>query len=227
MSATRASTVQTLDRGLRLLELLAEADEGLTVAEVASRMGIHRAAAYRLVTTLEGRHYVVRASNGRYRLGTGLLQLSRGVLPGLRWVASPILARLAEDLELTAHLTVIDGEEAVAVAVVEPTGRDIHLSYRPGVRHSLARGASGKAILAGRAPRPAEPAEIATARRLGYASSESELQPGVVGVAAPVVVAGRHAEASVGVIALGELSPRAIARVREAADEMARLLAGS
>lgn len=225
MSVTRSGPIQTLDRGLRVLELLADASDGLTVGEIAERMQIHRAAAYRLTSTLEARHYVARSTYGRYRLWTGVLGLSRGVLPAWRAISSPILTELAAELDVTAHLTVIDGEEAVAIAVVEPTSADIHLSYRPGVRHPLSRGASGKAILAGRPAHPGESLEISQARAAGFATSTGELQPGVFGAAAPIIVGNRPAEASIGVIALDEITPAAIERVVGAADQVADRLA--
>lgn len=220
----RGQTVQTLDRGLRVLALLAQADGGLTVTEIAEAIKIHRAAAYRLITTLEAHRYVARGSDGRYALWIALLELSRGVLPQLRTVASPILEGLADDLGATAHLTILDGDEAVTLVVREPKRADIHLAYRPGLRHSVRVGASGKAILAGRPPEPGEPEEITTARQTGCAHSSGELQAGAVGVAAPIIVGGMPAEASVGVVGIGELLEGAPARVIEAARALGRAL---
>ena len=66
------------------------------------------------------------------------------------------------------------------------------MAYRVGSRHPLERGAVGRAILSAR--RDCGP---------GYVVTEGELQPGAVGIAAPVLgVAGL--EASVGLIALGQ-----------------------
>ena len=75
----------------------------------------------------------------------------------LRDLAVPVLRALAESVGCTAHLTVADGEEALALAVVEPSWTDFHVAYRVGSRHPLNRGAAGKAILAGpraRTPTP-------------------------------------------------------------------------
>ena len=48
-----AETSQTLDRGLRVLEVVAESPDGLTVTELAAALGIGRTVVYRLVVTLE------------------------------------------------------------------------------------------------------------------------------------------------------------------------------
>ena len=58
-----------------------------------------------------------------------------------------MLRRLAEQVGCTAHLTVAEGDEALALAVIEPSWTDFHVSYRVGARHPLNRGAAGKAIL--------------------------------------------------------------------------------
>jgi DNA-binding IclR family transcriptional regulator len=212
-----AETSQTLDRGLTVLELLSDASDGLTVTEIAARLGVSRTVVYRLVVTLEQHALLRRGGDGRCRLGMAVLALARQVQPVLREAAVPALRRLADSVGATAHLTVVDGADALAVAVVEPTRSDFHVAYRVGARHALDRGAAGKAVLAGRASggRPFEP---------GWVVSAGELQPGACGIAAPLLgVAG--IEASVGVIALADLPIDDIGpKVLRAAGEVARAL---
>lgn len=206
-------TAQTLDRGLRLLHLVAEATGGLTVTEAAARLGVGRAVVYRLLGTLTEHGMLRRDSAGRLHLGAGLLHLARRAQPLLADGALPALRRLAEQTGATAHLTVVDGGEGMALAVVEPSWTAFHVAYRTGARHPLERGAAGRAILAGRLGR-SEPV-----------ASSGELQAGAYGVAAPVLgVAGL--EASVGVVALAPLDVDAVgARVAVAAAEITAALA--
>ncbi|MEU5789278.1 helix-turn-helix domain-containing protein [Micromonospora purpureochromogenes] len=205
-------TAQTLDRGLRLLHLVAEAPAGLTVTEAANRLGIGRAAVYRLVGALTGHGMLRRDGDGRLRLGAGVLHLARRAQPLLAEGALPALRRLAEQAGATAHLTVVEGGEGVALAVVEPSWTSFHVAYRTGARHPLERGAAGLAILAGRSG-VADPV-----------STVGELQPGAYGVAAPVLgVPGL--EASVGVVALAPLDPDTVgAQVLAAAQSIAAAL---
>jgi len=185
-----AETSQTLDRGLRVLDVLASAPGGLTVTELATRLDVNRTVVYRLVSTLEQHALVRRDPRGRLHVGLGVLHLASAVQPVLRDLAVPVLRELAEAVGCTAHLTVADGDEALALAVVEPTWTDFHVSYRVGSRHPLAQGAAGKAILIGRAGDPTP-----------YAVTAGELQPGARGLAAPVRgVPGL--EASVGIVTL-------------------------
>lgn len=188
-----AETSQTLDRGLRVLTVLAGAPDGLTITELAARLDVNRTVVYRLVSTLEQHALVRRSVRGRLHVGLGMLHLASAVHPLVRDVANPLLRELAESVGCTAHLTVAEGDEALALAVVEPSWTDFHVSYRVGSRHPLGQGAAGKAILAGRAGEPRS-----------YVLTAGELQAGARGLAAPVLgVEGL--EASVGIVTLGDL----------------------
>ncbi|MGW7006931.1 IclR family transcriptional regulator [Streptomyces sp. NPDC054933] len=238
-----AETSQTLDRGLRVLKLLADTDHGLTVTELAAKLGVNRTVVYRLLATLEQHALVRRDLGGRARVGLGVLRLAHQVHPLLREAALPALRSLAEDIGATAHLTLVDGNEALAVAVVEPSWTDYHVAYRTGFRHPLDRGAAGKAILEGRlwhaarrtvpapapacAGGPAPQAQPNGERRpdaLGYVLTHSELEAGASGAAAPLLgVTG--IEGSVGVVMLADSVPERVGqRVVEAAVEVSEAL---
>jgi len=204
-----SETAQTLDRGLRLLHLVADTPNGLSISEAAARLGVGRAVVYRLVSTLAEHGMIRRDPAGRLRLAAGVLHLARRAQPVLAEAAMPTLRRLAEQVGATAHLTMAEGEEAVAVAVVEPSWTQFHVAYRTGSRHPLDRGAAGRAILAGRAG------------ETGYVSTAGELQPGAVGVAAPVPAL----DASIGVVALGSLDIDEVGpHVAAAAEALTRTL---
>ncbi len=208
----------TLDRGLRLLDILARPENasGMTVTALAAAIGMSRTAAYRLLGTLEAHGYVVRLPGGRVRLGYAVTRLAAAVAPLVRAAATPVLRGLADEVGATAHLTLVDGEAALAVVVVEPTWTDVHVAYRPGTRHALDLGAAGRAILHGREP-GREPG-------YGWVTSHSELQPGAYGVAAPLPTGG--VEGSVGVVALTDLDeervgPAVVAAAREVGNALA------
>ncbi|MCZ4118817.1 IclR family transcriptional regulator [Streptomyces sp. H39-S7] len=220
-----AETSQTLDRGLRVLKLLADTDHGLTVTELATKLGVNRTVVYRLLATLEQHALVRRDLGGRARVGLGVLGLAHQVHPLLREAALPALRSLAEDIGATAHLTLVDGTEALAVAVVEPTWTDYHVAYRTGFRHPLDRGAAGRAILAGRGVLPHAPGQEASGTEpVRYVLTHGELEAGASGAAAPLIgVTG--IEGSVGVVMLAEAVPERVGpRVVEAATEVADAL---
>lgn len=196
----------TLDRGLRVLELLATDERSLTVAEIAGELGMHRQAVYRLLTTLNEHQLAARSGPGRYSVGLGLLRLTRKASPALQRATTPHLRRLADELEATAHCVIAEGDEAVTLHVVEPTGVAFHLSQRTGSRFPLDQAASGMAILAGRPPLAGEDAAVTEGRETGYVVTRGKVTQGAVGVAAPLYGRdGTFLEASVGVVSMHEL----------------------
>jgi DNA-binding IclR family transcriptional regulator len=202
-----AETAQTLDRGLRLLTLVAQSPAGISPTEAAEQLQVGRAVIYRLAGTLIEHGLVRRDSSGRLRLGAGVLQLARWAQPLLAEASLPALRRLADEVGATAHLTVVEGPEAVAAVVVEPTWTQFHVAYRTGSRHPLDRGAAGRAILAGT-----------------LVSSAGELESGAHGVAMPVLGVEGLA-ASVGVVSLTPLDVATVApHIERAVSMIARAL---
>jgi DNA-binding IclR family transcriptional regulator len=181
---------QTLHRGIRILELLAAAGTPQTVAQLGAALGVHRSITYRLLRTLADHRLVERDDGGRYRLGLGLSGLARGVRTDLQAAAAPLLNSLAAELGMTAFLVVRAGDEAVTVSSVEPRDTAAHVTYRPGTRHPVDRGAPGLALLIPSAPAATDRPELVAARAAGWAESSGEVVPGLRSIAAPIAGAG-------------------------------------
>jgi DNA-binding IclR family transcriptional regulator len=177
---------QTLDRGLACLDFVAAADHAVSVDVTAEALGLHRSIVYRLLRTLELRRLVERDPDGDFLPGPYLAVLSRSVRRSLRAAAAPVVVNLAEELQMTAFVVVADGDDAVTVDSVEPRSLNAHVAYRPGTRHAIDRGAPGLALLAARPSEQGERAEVALARRRGWALSEAEVLAGMASVASPI-----------------------------------------
>ena len=87
MTTTKAPASQTLSRGIRMLELLAEASGPRTIAQLAEELGVHRSIAYRILRTLEDHRLVNRDESGRVQSAPGLAVLARGVQRDLQSAA--------------------------------------------------------------------------------------------------------------------------------------------
>ena len=207
MTTGNGEISQTLDRGLTVLALLARHADGLTVAEIAERIGTARAIVYRLLRTLEV-HELAGRVGSRYVLGFGVAELASHLRPRLQSVAFPILKRLSQQTGSTALLCVADGDQVLILLTAEPVNSTMHLALREGARHPLTVGADGIAILAGRPAGVADTPDVRLARERGYAVSVGALQEGAVGVAAPIQVSG-WTTASLGVVRLGVSVPDA------------------
>ncbi|MEC9473953.1 MAG: helix-turn-helix domain-containing protein [Actinomycetota bacterium] len=225
--AIDSSRSQTLDRGLRALNVIATSNTPMTIDEVASRLGLGRSVTYRIIRTLEDHKLVRRDSSGRLTGDTQLVALAGGVRADLQATAAPILAHLANALEMTAFLVVSDNQEAVTVQVVEPAHTAAHVAYRPGTRHPLEVGAPGIALLAGEDPLRGERQEVALARDRGWAYSEGEVIGGMASIAAPVFASDGTSKAALAVVHLALSLDSAIVAppVTEAAKELGVALA--
>jgi len=229
---TKAETnkLQTLERGIRALEEVAVSAEGLSIADLAERLGVARAITYRIVATLEDHAMIQRRPDGKIVLGSGTLAMAAQFDANLRVHARPLVEALAEEVGATAFLSVASGEDCVAVLVAEPSTRSFNINYRVGSRHPLARGAAGIAILSARPFDAGEREAVGVAREQGYSITRGELQPGAIGVACTVPLSRElhpGLESSLGVVAMEDLdTPHAIACVKKQAEALARLMDG-
>jgi DNA-binding IclR family transcriptional regulator len=215
---------QTLHRGLSLLELVAESSPAPSLPDLVRASGLHRSVVYRLLRTLEDHRLVERTTDDRYVAGLGLLLLGRSVAGDLRSAATAVLPGLADDLAMTAFIVIRDGDEAVTLMSVEPVLSAAHVTYRPGTRHRVDRGAPGLALLAAGPEQPGERAEVTTARTVGWVTTHAEVLGGLSSVAAPVP-SRRSPMAAVCVVYAGaEDVSRLAARVTAAALDLASRL---
>src|SRR5215831_11446103 len=93
-----SSTLQTADRALQILQQFQQAGEVLAVGELASRLGLHRSTASRLVSTLRARGFLEGAPGEAVRLGPEAVRIGRLALAGrqLIVIAQPVMDRLAK-----------------------------------------------------------------------------------------------------------------------------------
>jgi DNA-binding IclR family transcriptional regulator len=202
MTTTGAPPSQTLSRGIRILEILADAREPLSIDEIARRLDVHRSVAYRLLRTLEDHGLVTRDSGGRIQLGARMAALAAGVAHDLQAEALPELTTVANELGTTCFLVVLDHEECVTLVSVEPRHAVASVAQRPGTRHPVTVGAPGKAILSvlPAAEWPGDVgdhlrAEVTDAAARGFATSHDEVIPSLRSVSVPLVVRGRRPSA--------------------------------
>lgn len=186
MTGDSRSRSQSLERGLAVLEAVAGSSEGVTASELARRLDVSRTIVVRLLKALEERRYVVR-DDGLYRIGGAVAGLMDHYHSRMLDAARPMLRDFSTKFGVTSHFCVLEGEETVAALVVHPYGNGLFVSEPTGARRSAGIGASGIACLvsAGRTWPGAE-RRIASAVAKGYATSESEVQEGTSGVAAPI-----------------------------------------
>ena len=206
----RDGLIGSLLHGLEILEMFDRARTVIGIGEMAQQLGLHRSTTSRLAATLASVGYLEPAGEpGRYRLASKLTVLGELAASGgsLRRVAMPFLTGLVEELGETGHLGVLEGSEAVTVAVVDGW-HSVRMHSWVGKRSPAHCSSMGKALLAGLTagdidrlyPGPAlaartahtitDPGELKRSldetRRRGYAVDWEELEVHLCCVAAPV-----------------------------------------
>jgi IclR family pca regulon transcriptional regulator len=200
--------VQSLARGLSVLRAFDAEHTRLTLAEIASRASMSRAAARRLVLTLEHLGYV-RNSGREYVLSPSVLELGFGYLGSLNLtdLAQPLLEDLARNVNQSSSMAVLDGQSIVYVLRV-PGRRIMSVTLGVGARLPAYCAAMGRVLLSGLDEKALDewlldcnpvqltPYTVVDTRRLrriaeevrlqGYAWVEQELELGLCSLAVPV-----------------------------------------
>lgn len=196
--------VQSLQRGLAVLDFLVERGEPLRSSEIATHFAIDKANASRLLKTLHEAGYVERIADRRYVLGEKMLNTGGNQLEGvieLRERTHSLLEDLVEVSGECAHLAVLVGDKVWYIDKVS-SPHALRVDHPVGALSPLHCTALGKAFLTftskqvtGELARYTENtmvdrAEIeryvAASHPLGYATDDEEFSPGVRCVAAPI-----------------------------------------
>ena len=142
--------IQSLARGLKILDILGRAQEGVSITELAETLGVDKGSASRLVATLVNYGYAEKdEQTRRFHLGPQVVPLSRSVLARLtmRDVAKPFLRQLMERTGECAHLAVPAQGRVLYVDQVESPAT-LRVNAQVGTLNPLHCTALGKVLLA-------------------------------------------------------------------------------
>lgn len=212
----RPENVRAVGRALEILLAFAPQDAELSAGELLKRVDLSRPTLYRLIYTLEEFGFLVSAGDPqRFRLGPSVARLAHAWASSfnLATLAQPSLHRLWEATGETIAMFVPQRELRLCVSELPSMNP---LSFRRGIGYTewIARGASGRAILAHMEVTAHElesyaagagvdykslVAELARTRNLGWASSRNELISGAVGIATPFFDCNGAVAGSIGI----------------------------
>lgn len=245
--------VQSLERGLAVLQAFSQHQPAMTLADVARATGLSRPTARRLLLTLEHLGYV-QLDGRHFRLTARVLNIGYAYLSSLDLadVAQPEMEALVERTHESCSAAVLDRTEIVYVARV-PAKRIMGPSLGLGSRLPAYATSMGRVLLAGRSGgeldtalaasdlRPLTPrtlteraalkAEIAQVREQGWALVDQELELGLRSIAAPLrnrpgcVVAALNVSAHASRIDLSRLTDEFLPALLDSADRITKTLA--
>ena len=200
--------VQSLARGLAVLRAFDGEHATLTLAAIAARTGLSRAAARRLVLTLQHLGYV-RTLGREYSLSPRVLELGFGCMDSLRLteLVQPLVERLAQRVNHSCSMAVLDGQSIVYVLRV-PVRRVMTVALGVGARLPAFAASMGRVLLSGLSdadlatwlsrcqPERHTPHTVTDRKRLrrivddvrsqGHCYVEQELELGLCSLAVPV-----------------------------------------
>jgi IclR family transcriptional regulator, KDG regulon repressor len=148
-AGNRTYTITSLQRGLRLLNLFALEETGLSAAHVARLTSLPVSTVHRFLINLESAGFLSCDSSGLYYLGTACVSLgqaARGQLD-VRRASLPHLQELNHRTRETVHLTVRHGLTAVYVEKLD-SPEPLRIHSRIGASIPLYCTAVGKILLA-------------------------------------------------------------------------------
>ena len=241
--------VQSLARAFSIMEEIARNRDGIALAELSKRVGLHNSTTFHLVKTLVSLGYVRQMKDSkRYRIGRLLFALAASALDEVEMVnlATPILEDLSRETGESAHFSVRLGDAVVVLARTGGKGA-FQLIDRAGAVRPAHCTALGKIMLAALTPDQFEQfvaradlkayttksittpehlrREIAEVRRTGLAIDDGEFDAELRCVAVPVRDFSRQATGAIGIsgpvwrLSIDGLQKRARV-VRAAADRL-------
>jgi DNA-binding IclR family transcriptional regulator len=214
--------LQSIDRVVALLDMLSESDVPLSLAEICTRMGLHKSTAHRSLIVLERTSMIERTPEGRFRLGLKLYELGNRAVEqiDLRDRVQPFFRRLAMEVGETVHLSVLQRTKVVYLDKVEPNRR-VCMTSKSGTSNPVYCTSMGKAMLAflpddlreevlskikftrftskTLCSREALLKSLERVKKRGFAIDDEEIEVGVRCVGAPIFDENRYPIAAVSV----------------------------
>ena len=249
--APRPGGVQSVERALGLLELLARAGGRAGRRELAERSGLPLGTVHRLLSTLAATGHVRQDGDRRYALGTALMPLGDAATRLLGGWAQPFLVRLVEASGETSNLAVLDDDRVLYLAQA-PGRHRMRMFTEVGRRVPPHTTAVGKVLMAwhdeaqvrrvlartgmeAHTPRslttvPAFLAALAEVRGRGWAVDDEEEEEGVRCLGVPVgpgpqAVAALSVSGPASRLSYGD--PGVLAAMQEVAEDLAAWLRGA
>ncbi len=226
---SKSPPVQSLDRGLRLLETVAKAQQPVSLPELTRELAIDRSNVYRLANTLTLRGFLAQVPVSRhYVLGPAIRRLSSRFQWPKQIAREHVLALAARTGE-TTHLTILEGNQAFFLDH-ELCGQPVGVSTSSGHSEPLHVTAVGKALIVDHSeyqlrkllgsktlPRWTERTILSVAdlaedcrrnRQRGYAMDDEEFHEGVRCIASWIRDASGAVVASIGISAPADRLPK-------------------
>lgn len=150
-SARRHYSAPALEKGIDIIELLADTGSGLSVSEIAQRLKRQMSEIFRIIVVMERRRWIQKdPENARYSVTYHVLKLAHRGTPAqtLTMAAAPVMHELSNKINQSCHLVVRSDTQGLVVLRQENPKRHANLSVRLGATLNLVTSCSGSVLLA-------------------------------------------------------------------------------
>ncbi|XHC09172.1 IclR family transcriptional regulator [Labrenzia sp. ac12] len=146
----KQQTLQTVDRALSFLEIVAAAPNPPSIKDVSDKLDLNTTTCYHLLRTLLARGYVERSPNGGLKLGEAVNVLSLGLrrFDGVETQLAGLVENLAATTKETCALSIREGNHVTLKILVEGSQRLKVTGLHVGLKGYEYRRAAGQAVLA-------------------------------------------------------------------------------
>ena len=147
---TGGPIIQSLQRGLGILEIIAKKETGLTTAEVSREIGLHPSTTFHLLRTLTMLGYLAQDEiTKQYHVGSKIFHLAASVSNEVQLLklANPCLVDMAKQTGETSHLAIFERGEVIVVGKIDG-GSPVGVTERVGYPRPAHCTAIGKVLLA-------------------------------------------------------------------------------
>ena len=149
VSTAERNGVQVVHRTAAILNSLRGEPDGLSLSQIAERVGLARSTVHRLVAALEQERFVVAATSSRgFRLGPALASLAWATSNNVTALIHPFLIELSQELNETVDLAVLEHDHVLFVDQVPAAARRLRAVSAVGAVFPVHCTANGKALLA-------------------------------------------------------------------------------
>ena len=127
-------TNTSLERGMSILNTLGDAEESMTLTEVASRVGLARSTCFRLMAVLQDLGFVLKIPDtSAYSLGFNAYRLGQTThaVEAIVRDARPFLVKLTQQTGLTSYLGALEEPQLLICDFADGEGTCVHThAYR-------------------------------------------------------------------------------------------------
>lgn len=214
--------INSLAKGLSVLQTFSESDHTLTLSEIAHALRANTTTATRLCYTLTELGFIHKDGQRRYHLTPKVLTLGHSYISGLAWqeVAKYYLEVLFKEVQETVNLSILEGSEIIYIIRIRKR-KYLPFDIQTGTKLPVYCTAMGKVLMAMGPPEKVKPIlkvlefkpltartltrldkfndELDKVRKKGYAINDEELSIGNRAVGAPIIDKHNYAVAAINI----------------------------